>query len=213
LVLVIVAGWLVLAAPADAVRGDVWLEAQKVGSPTRFRLVAFPKVEKRPVALTVAFPRGTVFVKRGASCTTVEPFGGCPKQSRLGYGVADWTVGAGGLECLGNAGVRFWNAAEWRGFVVRDNPGPCFPEVYYGARFKKNVLTIAFFDHTEGGPPGAEATLRQFALNAHKTAGASVPPLRTPRSCNRERGWKTVVTVRFEDGSKERFSTKHRCHG
>lgn len=85
--------------PGGCVTGTVRLNSQKVGSPTRFVFAAYPEAEMRPVELIVAFPRGTVFVKRGASCpVAVEPFRGCPKRARLGYGVAEWTLSLGGVE-------------------------------------------------------------------------------------------------------------------
>lgn len=205
---------LLLAGPASAVTGTVRLNAEKAGSPTRFVFAAFPGADKQAVALTVAFPRGTAFVRQGTSCPTAEPFRGCPKQARLGYGAADWTLrmeGARDMACEGT--LRAWNAAAWRGFVLREILGPpCpFPPVYYDGRFKRNVLTFRFFDHAEG-INGARAVLTRFALNGNGTAGARVPPLRTPRTCDGERGWKTVVTVKFEDGSKESFARQHRCH-
>ena len=228
---------LIAAADADArcrtrtaVCNEVVLAAQKVGSPTtsavRVQLASVLRqsdARKRPVAITVAFPRGTTYARRGAACTPEQAVGDeCPKDALLGGGLSWWTIWVDDVPYACDAGfysggVEAWNAASWRGYVIgmRFDLGcsPCsYCGVLFTGKFKRNVLTIRF-PNLDKTAEGAQAAMDLFTITLRGQTKAGVPLLRTPRRCNRDVGWKSVVRVRFEDGSSKRFKPeRHRCH-
>ena len=78
----------------------------------------------------------------------------------------------------------------------------------FDGRFRKHVLTITLPNLEQaieelGGD--AHTTMSEFKISVRGKSKAGVALLRTPRRCSRDAGWKSVVTVRFEDGSKKRF--------
>jgi hypothetical protein len=209
----------------------VLLRAQKVRTPTNFLLaVHLESEEKLPVELSVAFPRGMAFARRGVGCSNEHKEAGiCPRDARLGKVWGEWDVVISDFSfpCIAHAlaPLKVFNASSWLGYVIGGyfnveclpcQPGSCV--LYLTNRFQENVLRIIlpnWEQRLEQQAPHLapfRATMSDFFMGAQGKTTAGVPLLRTPRGCDRERGWKSVVKLTFDDGSTKRFTSRHRCH-
>jgi|Tabmets5t2r1_1033131.scaffolds.fasta_scaffold10663_2 hypothetical protein len=204
------------------------LGAQKVRSATSFGLNVHLESAKQPLAIAVVFPEGSAYPRRGAACSP-EQAPDCPKEARLGGGLAWWHIENPDIsfdcDAANETAVRVFNASSVRGYVVRMRflPGCVICPVglctaLLDSRFRQNELTITLPDFEKEWEqqvpdlPPVQATMSHFSLSARGKTKAGVPLLRTPRVCNRERGWKSVVKVLFDDGSTMRFKGRHPCH-
>jgi hypothetical protein len=142
--------------------------------------------------------------------------------------MAEWDIATsvGTIYCYSDYFPSFtvWNARSSRGYLIAVKfgqecafcpIGQCV--LFLTNRFKDNVLSIILpnFEEewerqTDLGP--AQATMPNLVMSARGKTKAGAPLLRTPRRCDRERGWKSVVKVSFDDGSTKRFTSRHRCH-
>jgi hypothetical protein len=208
----------------------VLLRAQKVRSPSGFLLAVHLESEKLPVELAVAFPRGMAFARRGVGCSDEQRNAGfCPSDARVGKVQGVWNVVTPDFSftCIRNAlaPLKVWNASSWLGYVIGGifnaeclpcQPGACV--AYLTNRFQENVLRIFLpnweqrWEQLAPHLAPAQATMPDFLMAIRTRTAAGVPLLRTPRRCDLERGWKSVVKLSFDDGSTKRFTSRHRCH-
>jgi hypothetical protein len=215
--------------------GLISFAAQKVRSPFSFGLNVHLESDKMPVAIIVALPRGSRFTTGGATCSR-EQAPNCPKGSQVGGGLAyPWHIQNSGIsfDCYaeGPGAVRVFNAGSWNGYIARMkfHGGPageagcvlCPPgcSVLLRGEYKRNVLTIhlpnweQWWKEDVPDQPPVQATMSNFGMSFIGKTKAGVPLLRTPRRCDRDRGWKSVVKVKFDDGSTKRFAPgRHQCH-
>jgi hypothetical protein len=208
----------------------VLLRAQKVRTPSNFLLAVHLESEKLPVVLRVAFPRGMVFARRGVGCSNEQREADfCPSDARLGKVQGEWNVVTPDFSfpCIANAlaPLKVFNASSWLGYVIAGTFNveclPCQPSecvLHLTNRFQENVLRIVLpnweqrLEQQAPQQAPVQATMSDFFMSIRGRTTAGVPLLRTPRRCDRERGWKSVVKVSFDDGSTKRFTSRHRCH-